>query len=162
MEEKKSLVWLFLTLLLKLSHKSKNKNISEEDRKSCKCWPWRPPAARKRFGVCLYQWISRFVKRPSVSKCCWGSVWRSPDRKQIGRRSAYQLWPVPSSLWHVLLVRSLKASLCFPRHTPPQYPWLKCHWRSHCRSQVGHTAFVLGHAHYSDHSASATAARSST
>lgn len=60
----------------------------------------------------------------------------SQDGKQIGRRSAYQFWLLPSSLWHVLLVRSLKAPACLPRHTPPQYPWLKCDWRSQCRAKL--------------------------
>lgn len=60
----------------------------------------------------------------------------SQDGKQIGRRPAYQFWLLPNSLWHVLLVRSLKASACLPRHTPPQYPWLKCDWRSQCRAKL--------------------------
>lgn len=60
----------------------------------------------------------------------------SQDGRQIGRRSAYQFWPRPSSLWHVLLVGSLKASACLPRHTPPQYPWLKCDWRSQCWAKL--------------------------
>lgn len=58
------------------------------------------------------------------------------DEKQIGRRSAYQFWLQPSSLWHVLLVRSLKPSPCLSKHTPPQYPWLKCDWQSQCRAKL--------------------------
>lgn len=42
----------------------------------------------------------------------------------------------PKSLWHFLLVKSLKASACLPRHIPPQYPWLKCDWCSQCRANL--------------------------
>lgn len=55
--------------------------------------------------------------------------------KQIGR-SAYQFWLLPSSLWHVLLVRSLKPSACLSKRTLPQYIWLKCDWCSQCRAKL--------------------------
>lgn len=86
--------------------------------------------------ICLHQWIFSIVKRPSVSTCCWGGAWWRQYMKQIGRRSAYQFWLLPSSLWHVLLVRSLKPSACLSKHTPPQYIWLKCDWRSQCRAKL--------------------------
>lgn len=85
--------------------------------------------------------------------CVWMLLRRcmvSQDRKQIGRKSAYQFWLLPSSLWHVLLVRSLKASAFpFQAHSSP-ISLIKVRLTLPVWSQVGHTAFMLGHAHYSD------------
>lgn len=74
----------------------------------------------------------------------------SLDGRQRGRGSAYQFWPPPSSLWHVLLVGSLKASgLPSQAHSSP-ISLIKVRLTLPAWSQAGHTAFMLGHAHYSD------------
>lgn len=82
--------------------------------------PGRPhAAARCSTIVCLHQCVFTFLKMPSV--------WRAE------RRSADQAWLLPSSLWYVLLVGSLKA---LALRTPPQYPWLECDWRSQCKAKL--------------------------
>lgn len=58
---------------------------------------------------CLRQCVSAFLKTPSVSERRRGGAWWIRTERRIERSSVYQAWPRPSSLWHVLLVGSLKA-----------------------------------------------------
>lgn len=104
------------------------------------------------------------VETPSVSARRRGDARRGSDGMENGgggaggARSAYQFWPPPSSLWHVLLVGSLKASGLPSRAHPSPISLIKVRLTLPARSQAGRAALMLGIAHYSDTLASAAAA----
>lgn len=110
-------------------------------------------APRKNMQLC---WNTICVETP-LRRCT-----ASSDGGEEERGAQYQFWLQPSSLWHVLLVGSLKASGLPSRAHPSPISLIKVRLTLPVWSQAGRAAFMLGNAHYSDILASATATESST
>lgn len=112
-------------------------------------------APRKNMQLC---WNTICVETP-LRRCKASSDGRESGGK---RGSVYHFWPLSSSLWHVLLVGSLKASGLPSRAHPSPISLIKVRLTLPVWSQAGRAAFMFGNAHYSDILASATATEGST